>query len=265
MPLRVIRPSASAVLGSALAAPREGGPTGAPLDLEGELRRAAIAAAPDAFDMDALEALASIACEALGDSTHAEEQRAAMEPAVEPVFEEAGLSKEVRETVLAALLSAAGSSPATFPAVADVLPASLRRPPPDKAENEGIEKRYRRRWEVESDRAAEYLEERAVQLAAQRAEEEERERDLLDFYHAPGVLEAPVSQHAPVGPTLPAKAADEDSSSDDSEEEDDDEQTIRDREATKRRLRELGEPATLFGEGDDGRTARLNRWLGPSQ
>mmetsp|Transcript_64352 Transcript_64352/g.112114 ORF Transcript_64352/g.112114 Transcript_64352/m.112114 type:complete len:522 (-) Transcript_64352:47-1612(-) len=257
MPVRVVRPSASAVLGAALAAPREGGPTGAPLDLEGELRRAAVAVAPDAFDMDTLEALASIACEALGDSTDAEEQRTALQPAVEPVLEEAGLSEELRAAVLTALLSAAGSGTASLPAVAEAFPASLRRPPPHKAENEGKEKRYRRRWEVESARAAEYLEERAVQVAAERAEEEVRERELMDFYRAPGALEAPSSQPAPVGPTFPAKTADEDSSSDDSEE--DDEQTIRDREATKRRLRELGEPATLFGEGDDGRTARLNR------
>merc|ERR1712050_644191 len=44
-----------------------------------------------------------------------------------------------------------------------------------------------------------------------------------------------------------------------SSEEEEDEVTLRERAAIKRRLRELGEPVTFFGEDD---TARLNRLKG---
>lgn len=56
-------------------------------------------------------------------------------------------------------------------------------------------------------------------------------------------------------PTVGPAPQDPDSSSDSEE----DEETIRDREATKRRLRELGEVATFFGESDSDRWRRLQQ------
>lgn len=126
------------------------------------------------------------------------------------------------------------------------------------ATSEVCEARYRRRGEVQREEAAEYLRLRAEMVHEQREEVAAREVELANFRRWPTKSIASASDQDAQGTSLPTRGPapqDSDSSSDSEE----DDETIRDREATKRRLREMGEVATFFGESDSVRWRRLQQ------
>eukprot|EP00930_Biecheleria_cincta_P003828 TRINITY_DN104739_c0_g1_i1.p1 TRINITY_DN104739_c0_g1~~TRINITY_DN104739_c0_g1_i1.p1 ORF type:complete len:343 (+),score=67.76 TRINITY_DN104739_c0_g1_i1:189-1217(+) len=92
----------------------------------------------------------------------------------------------------------------------------------------------------------------------QREEVAVREMEVANFRRWPTKSTTSASDKEAQGtkiPTVCPAPQDPDSSSDS----EDDEATLRDREATKRRLRELGEVATFFGESDSERWRRLQQ------
>jgi len=104
------------------------------------------------------------------------------------------------------------------------------------------------------------MQEQTAQAIREKEEAEVRQRELSNFSRWPVKVssqsEAPTSiTSGIVGPALQPPASSD--SEEDSEGED--EATRLERESTKRRLRELGEPATFFGESDSQRWQRLSR------
>eukprot|EP00931_Biecheleriopsis_adriatica_P113817 TRINITY_DN8902_c0_g1_i1.p1 TRINITY_DN8902_c0_g1~~TRINITY_DN8902_c0_g1_i1.p1 ORF type:complete len:572 (-),score=153.79 TRINITY_DN8902_c0_g1_i1:37-1722(-) len=119
---------------------------------------------------------------------------------------------------------------------------------------------YVRRGEKARAEAADYLREHTVEVRRQQEEAAARFRDVTTFTRWPqhGGKAAREAAGSVPGVQGPAPQPAESSDSDDDDEEED-EATKREREATKRRLRELGEPATFFGESDSARWRRLQR------
>eukprot|EP00928_Gymnodinium_smaydae_P021520 TRINITY_DN18408_c0_g1_i1.p1 TRINITY_DN18408_c0_g1~~TRINITY_DN18408_c0_g1_i1.p1 ORF type:complete len:628 (+),score=132.99 TRINITY_DN18408_c0_g1_i1:139-1884(+) len=292
-----------------------------PLDLETAFRRSAAEASGGALDTDTLEAIAAVACEAIGDDLSAA-GREALREAVAEVLADAGVSPEMSAGILDALVAvashdgsrkgdgdsksdasvnegsvdqpglfsgqlsrmkaigpllaplrvreatseqkadaaaSAGAGAATgdakeatldgYEETADSLEGGDEPPATDNALT--TPKRWRTRGDVESERAAKYLQEVGEVAAAERERQAQHEVELAEYFgRRHGDVEAVVTTSIGAGDFRPTGGDDDDDSSDD-------EISIRDREATKRRLRQLGEPATFFGETSAARSARL--------
>lgn len=253
--LRVVLPSATC-----------GGRTegGNPLDLEGELRRAAVRAIGGDVSGDLVEELSCVACEAIEGAARGREALAEeLRSAIGPVLEEACVAEEARAAVLAAFLVVA-TEPACGEGSSQGQPLKTTA---CTAKASGGPK-WQRRGDAERERAAEYLRERAEQVAKEDREEEDRLDELAKLYQGevepdPGDGSLPTGMPCALAPPATAEATgstpaagdrEEDSSADE-----DDEASRRDREKTKKRLRQLGQPVTLFGESDEVRFARLTR------
>jgi len=290
MPARIVPPSA------ALWSATEGDGR-RPLDLEAELRRAISQArsgweCQDLLDEDALDALASMSCEIIGGSSSAsspELRRSLLEACEEVGVEDESAKSSLLEVLLlearreegeeaeqaannntivaSALLpprkkprllasegSATGVAAATAIAAGQAaIEASLDDAASGKAEQVPLEtKRWSSRGDIDNDLKLA----RTLEL---QAEKEAEEREWFEQQSAVSAeAAAALTALGTRGPARNVKSTDS-QDSDSEEGSDDDELQQRDREATKNRLRELGHPATLFGEDDDLRLARLRR------
>lgn len=234
MPARLVLPSSQ--LGTS---------ESAPLDLEGELRRAVQTSTREALDEDVIEALVSTACE-VGETADI----STLQEALQSILDATDLEVKAHEALViameAVLQTEGGYTP--LPSVLKI-PASVAKSR-RIAQGTDREQRWATRRDIENERAEEYLRERANQVADEEAEREAHERELSRYYSRGNGMSGAgdaLIERAP-------KALRNDSGSDD-----DDEVTLKDREVTKRRLRELGEPATLFGEADADRLLRLRQ------
>lgn len=261
--VRLIRPAPSVLL---QASQRVGEPS---LDLEAQLRRAVVEAISDlgaqTLADDTLEAIACTTSEIIDDicapGVDSSERTETINGALSDIFEEARISEELKQRIVHKLLAVACSTPAieiTVPHVGQETSSARREGDDNQAQ------KYRRRGDVERERAAAYLEEHDKQLELEKNAAERKERELAEFFHIPCIQnQEPEDLRSAPGAFNPVAAAALESgavspSTSDSEKEED-ESTIRDREATKKRLRKLGQPATFFGETDEARTARLNQ------
>lgn len=212
-----------------------------PLDLEAELKRAASQTSEGALDFDALEELSCIATEAAEGDPDEDTFRSAVEPLLE------SMDDARRDAVFQALWSVAKTSSSTMAIAVPRMPA--RSAP---IQEEGAP-RWRTRSAVDLMRAKEYLQGRALSLQQEHIEDAKREIALQEFYRGGSVaVEEDEAAPSSIGPTKPPDASDSEDSS-----EGEDDITISEREIIKRRLRELGHPATFFGEDDDARFQRL--------
>lgn len=112
---------------------------------------------------------------------------------------------------------------------------------------------YQRRGDREKERAAEYLRQQAAEEQRRREEDLNREREALQFTRWPVTSK----EARELLQAIPLPGATERPASDSDDEED--EVSRAHRESTKRRLRELGQPATFFAETDAQRWDRLQR------
>jgi len=265
----------------------------APKDLESQLRCAAVAAATAAqveLNDDLADTLAAIACETL-EEVHSSDRSSALEQAFGPVFEEAGFTGPERAAVLESVLTAynedSGNNSSTqlSPSICTaVLLAPTRKKPRlasvcvrlpsgeqtaaiplpseeggtgDVASVKAAPRVYARRRDVENSRALAYLAERSEEVNRLRAQELLREQAIKEYL---GIAAQDAARDAVLESAndraTAAVGEDDDSDSESSE---DDEAARVDREELKCRLRELGYPVTLFGEGDAGRVLRLRK------
>jgi len=222
----------------------------APLDLEGELRKAAQKACGNKLDHDLLELISCLACEAAAGDTSDAGFPVRFWTTIRPALCETSLDEVAREEVVNAMLSVIVSGEGqgegadiTFkPLMEDA--KSLRKPGGKQWANRGT---------MANLREAEYLHEHTARLVEQQSDRAGRESELAAYYGRRAEKEvAPPEPIVPTTVTIGPVVEDDASSSDD-------EISRKDREQTKQRLRELGQPATFFGEGDLGRTARLHR------
>jgi len=220
------------------------------VDLETKLRRAASEAfqrhGAGAVDNEMLEAVACQACEVLeaheGTDNDTQSTTEALVQALTPLLEE--VECDVLD-IVSSLMCAAELADAVKELPTQLSLPSLRGARPNVAPKE-----YRKRGDVERDRATEYLREQAVEVSRQKEVDAARTREAVDFRRWPQGL--PKEDVGPAPGLVPAGEAAK-SDSDDEE----DEITRKDREMTKRRLRELGQPATFFAETDAQRYRRL--------
>jgi len=193
-----------------------------------------------------LEAVACQACEVLeaheGTDNDTQSTTEALVQALTPLLEE--VECDVLD-IVSSLMCAAELADAVKELPTQLSLPSLRGARPNVAPKE-----YRKRGDVERDRATEYLREQAVEVSRQKEVDAARTREAVDFRRWPQGL--PKEDVGPAPGLVPAGEAAK-SDSDDEE----DEITRKDREMTKRRLRELGQPATFFAETDAQRYRRL--------
>mmetsp|Transcript_4556 Transcript_4556/g.10669 ORF Transcript_4556/g.10669 Transcript_4556/m.10669 type:complete len:492 (+) Transcript_4556:74-1549(+) len=236
MPARVVLPRVLAAAESS-----ESGPG---LDLQTKLRRAAAkaleGAGVDALEDDLLEAVACQACEVFDDHAHEDKETCseALMSALTPLLQEVGFLPEI----VTALINAEIGD------VSKELPAQLSLSVHPSRSSSTQKVAYRKRGDVERERAAEYLRQQEEEAKRQREEDAVRARDAVDFRRWPQGP-APKEETAALSADAQVKS--------DSEDDEEDEVTRKDREVTKRRLRELGQPATFFAETDAQRWRRL--------
>eukprot|EP00929_Paragymnodinium_shiwhaense_P040089 TRINITY_DN20958_c0_g4_i1.p1 TRINITY_DN20958_c0_g4~~TRINITY_DN20958_c0_g4_i1.p1 ORF type:complete len:530 (+),score=155.78 TRINITY_DN20958_c0_g4_i1:93-1682(+) len=270
MPARIVLPG-----NVALAAQGGDGKEGQPLDLEAQLRRAASeAAGSGVLDVDTLEAVACVGCEALEGVDDVSAAEAALRESLLPLLGEAGLGGAQQEAVLKRLLVAADvdgtaskdaqNAVQALQESAGKVPGAKKRSPsvepggteaaenPQDANGKDEKKRFKTRKERDTERAQEYIRERGEHVQKERQLKAAREHELAAYYAAKTNDEAAAEE------AEDAPAGDSDSDTSDSEKEEDD-IAKQDREETKAKLRALGEVATFFGETDRQRRGRLKK------
>mmetsp|Transcript_45162 Transcript_45162/g.104649 ORF Transcript_45162/g.104649 Transcript_45162/m.104649 type:complete len:473 (+) Transcript_45162:112-1530(+) len=224
---------------------RGGGDGGQSLNFEDELRHAVSAACAEPMDEDVLEVVACTACEVIDGLKDGDSAETALQTAVGPILAEGGCSEQQRSFVIRALSDRAGSIAAgNLPDKQVTVPAAVSRAIPS------CHNRWVSRAQVEQERAEEYLEERAERLAREQEDREAQEAALIELHDSKRRSKHRESVSGAVEP-VPAPAEP------DSDSESEDEVARSHRQALQRRLRELGEPITLFGETSDAREARL--------
>lgn len=200
------------------------------------------------MDDDVLEGIACQACDIF--DSHESKQterttiREALMESLGPLLE-GDLQQEV-ETLCDELLDAAD-----FPKESPSLPSMPLKVRQDQQDVK--ETGYQRRGDREKERAAEYLRQQAAEEQRRREEDLNREREALQFTRWPVTSK----EARELLQAIPLPGATERPASDSDDEED--EVSRAHRESTKRRLRELGQPATFFAETDAQRWDRLQR------
>lgn len=222
------------------------------LSFDAKLRRAASKVlsqqAGASVDDDVLEGIACQACDIF--DSHESKQterttiREALMESLGPLLE-GDLQQEV-ETLCDELLDAA-DLPKESPSL-PLMPLKVRQDQQDVKETG-----YQRRGDREKERAAEYLRQQAAEEQRRREEDLNREREALQFTRWPVTSK----EARELLQAIPLPGATERPASDSDDEED--EVSRAHRESTKRRLRELGQPATFFAETDAQRWDRLQR------